>query len=385
MSEKVLPVIIRQDKYLLKGFFIRFASPDFVGAANHFLMPDEKTRKSGYVSYLLRFAVAAGALYLAFRGENLRDVGKTLLGVRLSTFTIALLAYMLGQLIFVIRWRMLLKVLSIEIGLLPAANLTFLGLFYNNCLPGSVGGDFLRAWYVTKHTHRRFEAALSVFVDRAIGLAGMFIMAFACYWFIPAGGRQGDFTSKLVGVDFLRKLTDYKQLIIIGCAVFAAAVIIFILTPKGRNWLNKTSKFINEHGVVLFDKTRTAARIYWGKKLIILYALVLTFACQSVSIIGIWLIGREIGAPANVKYYFIFLPVSWLLGILPISVGGAGIMEWWLKIMFVEIGVPGEQALVLALCQRFTWLIGSLPGAVIHLVGAHLPKDFSVDYDKTIN
>jgi len=348
-------------------------------------MPDEKTKKSKYISYLLRFAVAAGALYLAFRGENLREVGKILLGVKPGTFAIALLAYMVGQLIFVIRWRILLRVLSIEIGLLPAANLTFLGLFYNNCLPGSVGGDFLRAWYVTKHTHKRFEAALSVFVDRAIGLAGMFIMAFACYWFIPAGSRQGKFTSKLVGADFFQKLSDYKETIAAGCAVFAVAVIIFLLTPKGRGVWSKTSKFINEHGVVIFNRTRTAARIYWGKKLIIIYALLLTFACQSVSIIGIWLIGREIGAPANVKYYFIFLPVSWLLGILPISVGGAGIMEWWLKIMFVEIGVPGGQALVLALCQRFTWLIGSLPGAVIHLIGAHLPKDFSVDYDKGIN
>jgi uncharacterized membrane protein YbhN (UPF0104 family) len=213
----------------------------------------------------------------------------------------------------------------------------------------------------------------------------MFIMAFACYWFVPAEGRQGKFTSKLAGADFLQKLTDYKEAIIVGCAAFAAAVGIFLLTPKGRQVLSKISRFVNEHGAVLFGRARTAARIYWGKKLIILYALLLTFLCQGICITGIWLIGREIGAPANAKYYFIFFPISWLLGTLPISIGGTGVMEWWLKIMFIEVGVPGEQALVLALCQRFTWLIGSLPGAVIHLVGAHLPRDFSVDCDKSIN
>jgi len=228
LSEKVLPVIICKNKYLLKGFLIRFASPDFVGTVSFSLMPDEKTRKNKYISYLLRFIVAAGALYLAFRGENLKEVTEIFLGVKLWTFTIALLAYILGQLIFVVRWRILLRVLSIKIDFLPATNLMFLGLFYNNCLPGSVGGDFLRAWYVTKHTYKRFEAALSVFVDRAVGLAGMFIMAFACYWFIPAESRQGKFTSKLAGADFLQKLADYKEAIIIGCAALAAAVIIFL-------------------------------------------------------------------------------------------------------------------------------------------------------------
>jgi hypothetical protein len=30
-------------------------------------------------------------------------------------------------------------------------------------------------------------------------------------------------------------------------------------------------------------------------------------------------------------------------------------------------------------------LFASLPGAVIHLIGAHLPKDFSIDYDEAMN
>ena len=41
--------------------------------------------------------------------------------------------------------------------------------------------------------------------------------------------------------------------------------------------------------------------------------------------------------------------------------------------------------LALALSQRLVWLFGSLPGVVIHLIGAHLPKDFFLDYDDAIN
>ena len=70
--------------------------------------------------------------------------------------------------------------------------------------------------------------------------------------------------------------------------------------------------------------------------------MLLTFACQGVFIIGVWLVGKNIGVEAHFKYYFIFFPLSWVIGSLPISVGGAGVTEWWLKDIFVRVcGVAG--------------------------------------------
>ena len=42
-------------------------------------------------------------------------------------------------------------------------------------------------------------------------------------------------------------------------------------------------------------------------------------------------------------------------------------------------GLDESAAWAIALSQRAVWMLTSLPGAVIHLIGAHLPKDFSVD------
>jgi hypothetical protein len=75
-----------------------------------------------------------------------------------------------------------------------------------------------------------------------------------------------------------------------------------------------------------------------------------------------------------------------VLGAVPISIGGAGIVEGLLFFMFTKFaGVDEGPALALALCQRIVWMLTSLPGAAIHLFGAHLPKDFSVDYERPIN
>jgi len=349
-------------------------------------MPEAKVRKNKHVSHLLRFGVAGAALYLAFRGEDLGQVLKVLRGVNLWTFAAALGMYLLSQLIFVARWSLLLKVQSIEIGYWPAVRLHFLGLFYNNCLPSVVGGDLVRAWYVTKHTDKKFESALSVFVDRVIGLTGMLIMAAFAYCFIPAETPTGQLETEVVGAGFLQKLLEYKGVLAGVGLVLVVAAVGFASSAKGRSLLGRWLEFVRGRGAAVLSKTVSAIRIYWSKKLALVCALLLTFCCQSVFILGLWLVGRGLGVTAHMKYYFIFFPISWLLGALPISVGGAGVTELWVKTMFEGVcAVSGKLALALALSQRLVWLFGSLPGVVIHLIGAHLPKDFFIDYDDAIN
>jgi len=349
------------------------------------LMPKVRVRKSKYISYLLRFIVAGAALYLAFRGENFTEVIDILLGLNLWIFAVAIGFYVIAQLIFVARWSLLLRVQSIDIGFWPAVRLHFLGLFYNNCLPGAIGGDLPRAWYVTKHTDKKLEAALSVFVDRAIGLTGMLIMAFGCYWFIPEESREGGFNFSFE-LNFFRHLAEYKTVFIWLGAAFAAVIVLLVSNSRGRMLLNRGFNIIRRHGVSILSKVRQSIRIYCHKWPAIVGALLLTFCCQGMTVMAMWLVASEIGIDVPVKYYFIFFPVSWLLGAVPISVGGLGIMEGWLKMMFMRVGtMSGKNALALALCQRLIFLIASLPGAIIHLMGAHLPKDFFIDYGEPVD
>ena len=80
------------------------------------------------------------------------------------------------------------------------------------------------------------------------------------------------------------------------------------------------------------------------------------------------------GLEVPIKYYFVFFPIGWVLGALPISPAGAGVLEGGIVFLFTRVpGVTAEQALVLAMCQRVMFLLASLPGIVIHIMGAHLP------------
>jgi uncharacterized membrane protein YbhN (UPF0104 family) len=210
----------------------------------------------------------------------------------------------------------------------------------------------------------------------------MLIMAFGCYWFIPEEGREGGINGNFDLTIGIRQSAIVNVIIWLGAA-FAVVIVLLVSNRRGRMLLERGFNIVRRHGVSILSKVRQSIRIYCHKWPAIVGALLLTFCCQGLTVVAMWLIGREIGIDVPAKYYFIFFPISWLLGSVPISVGGLGIMEGWLKMMFMRVGtISSKNALALALCQRLIFLIVSLPGAIIHLIGAHLPKDFFIDYGK---
>jgi glycosyltransferase 2 family protein len=278
-------------------------------------------------------------------------------------------AFVLSQVILASRWWLLLRSQGVRINIWAAVRLHFLGLFYNNCIPGSVGGDLVRAWYVTKHTEKKFEAALSVFVDRFVALLSSLVMAGFC-WFvlldvkIPSGEKKT--FSKII------------LFVIIGIVILAGLIAIL---PAGRRLYSKAYRA----GLSMARKFWSAAVIYGRNPLTIFACFCLTILLQSIVITGFWLIGRQIGIGASLKYYFVFFPLTWGFGAIPVSIGGAGVVEFGLAGLFSFVGVESGQGFALALLQRAVWIIASLPGAWIHWTGRHLPKEEAIDYTEEVN
>ena len=76
------------------------------------------------------------------------------------------------------RWQLLLRAVDVELTWRETLQLTMIGNFFNMFMPGSVGGDPLRAYYATRHAPpgRRVEAATTVLVDRALGLGTLLVI-----------------------------------------------------------------------------------------------------------------------------------------------------------------------------------------------------------------
>jgi len=346
-------------------------------------MPKTKGQESKRIFLLLRIGVVAAGVACAAvwlsREQRWSNLAAVFLRMNLGVFAATLSFFALAQLMIGFRWWLLLRTQSIFISLWSAVRLHFLGLFYNNFMPGVVGGDLLRAWYVTKHTDRRFEAALSVFVDRFIGLSGSLAIAMFFYCLFLWG--QGGQVVLGLGSNSLRSFTKYKGFLLVVIIAVAAVFCGLMLHKQGRLLLKRGWLYIRIRGRSVVEKSKNALVLYRSKPMAILTILGLTVFLQLLTITGFWFLGVNLGVTAAAKYYYVFFPLSWAFGALPVSVGGAVVVEGLLAYLFICFaGVGAEQALALALCQRIVWMIASLPGAVIHIAGAHLPKDFSIDY-----
>jgi len=340
-------------------------------------MPEAEAKKSKRIFLFLRVAVVVGGVIFAAiwissegRWRIFGQINPVVLAATVAFFT-------LSMIVVGLRWWILLRTQQILVPFWAAVRLYYLGWFYNIVMPGSVGGDLVRLWYVTKHTDKKFEAALSVPVDRIIGLVSTLIIAAFFYTiFLRAEGNA---------IPFVATCGSLKWVLLFIILALTAVFAVLILFRRGRALLGALLESVRTHGTTLARKLSNAAVLYGTHPLAILEAFALTVLLQIAVITTFWFIGKDLGIQASIKYYYVFFTLVWVIGAIPVSIGGAVVMEVVLASLFVKFaGVDETSAAALALCQRFVWILASLPGAVIHLIGAHLPKDFFVDCDKSM-
>jgi glycosyltransferase 2 family protein len=351
------------------------------------LSDNQKLTIKRYALSFARVGVAALAMYLAFRNQDWGDTWKKVQVFEDPEYLVILVLSMLllfaNQIIVASRWYLLLRLQVVDIGIYAAIKLTFVGFFYNNFLPGSVGGDVLRAWYVTKHTPKRLEAAISVFVDRIIGLVGLIISAIVAFMLFPKRGEAENLLSSKISLHEL--WTEYWWILATLFGVVSLTLIFMTTLPKTRQLLRSGCGYVVTTGRHLFIKTSKAVFLYCRRPVWMLALLGMTLFCQTLFIFGLWLVGRKLGITSSFAYYLVFIPVSWVIGMVPISIGGVGVMEATLIILFGLIGVNGNLAGILALCQRLAFWVVALPGMFIHITGSHVPEEFSIDSEAGIN
>jgi uncharacterized membrane protein YbhN (UPF0104 family) len=334
--------------------------------------------RKGYVSLIARIAVATAAILWVLRGQDWHALATTFRNLSPWCFGLSLAIYAGAQVVIAVRWWLLLRAQGIHIEVLAAIRLFFLGLFYNNLMPGAIGGDLVKAWYITKHTEKRLEGVLSVFVDRAIGLTGTVVMAVSTYLALVRGHLAA--ATKAREARPPGWLAQHPGVILWVIVAIGMAFVALLVHPAGRMRLARVAGKVRVRGVSLLRGAKDAAVVYCSKPWTLLGALLLTFIGQSIVIVAFWLLGRRLGIEAGLRYYFVVFPIMWVVGAIPISVAGLGITEGGIVAMFELIGTPRALGTALAFCQRFIWVLSSLPGGLVHLLGAHLPEEeISID------
>ena len=76
-----------------------------------------------------------------------------------------------------VRWYALVRMLGVPFRLMDSLRLSFVGAFFNLVIPGAVGGDLVKAAYLSRMNLPRTQAITTLLVDRIVGLLGLFFLA----------------------------------------------------------------------------------------------------------------------------------------------------------------------------------------------------------------
>ncbi len=304
------------------------------------------------LKFLLRVLISVvfiGLLFYLVR-EDIPAIKNVLRNIDRRLFVVSLGIFM--ACVGVLAWRLKLIFTAEEVPLtfLGALQLTFIGYFFNNFLPTSVGGDVVKALCASRITKEPVKSVTSVLMDRIFGLF-TFIM-------IPS----------ISLLFFLKQMTNPAVPILTYS--FLAFSFFFFLLLFNRN-VAKRFRFIETwlNKIRLGDKVR---RIYEGlhnfkrHKVVVVQAMLLSVVGQAVSIVVLFLFARALGAKAPLIYFFLLIPVVHLLSMLP-SLNGLGIREG-AYVYFLTPYIGREYSVALGILWLFILLLMSFIGGIIYLV-----------------
>lgn len=281
-------------------------------------------------------------------GMDSGDFRDLITSIHIWPLFIALLCLALSTLSGCIQWRLLLKKQNIEMSTPKLLKIYYVGLFFNNFMPGNVGGDLKKIYDIRVGSEESVGAAVSATVfDRLFGLYFLNVLALIVgalffihdpeqrYFLIPSFWVFIGFTIFQIAL-FSRRLSHLISII-------AAKIL-----PKklGNRFCHLQERF---HA---FRDVKLWASITF-----------LSGLTQTLRVLVHFFCGIAIGLDIAVSWYFFYIPMIAVISALPISIGGFGPRELLAQSLFAKAGVAAMDSVVVQLLAYLTGLLLSLLGA----------------------
>jgi uncharacterized protein (TIRG00374 family) len=304
------------------------------------------------VLLLAKVGLSAGLMAWLFQRIPLASVGETLRHVRGAWLVSAALLLIFSNVIGSYQWHRLLGVIGIRIPFWTTFAYYHVGLFFNNFLPGNIGGDIARVMDAARHGPTRAAAFSTVLLDRLIGtvaLAGLALITT-----LPAVDQFH------LSMAYVALATFFAASVLVLWALFHPALLPAVERALSRVGLGGLKPHLDELAARL-QGFRSRRRLLVG--------LFLIATVTQVSRIGVHvLVARALSLHIPVPYFFLFVPLVAVIVSLPISLNGIGVREGAGIVLFGLIGVSRAQAFSLQFTTYLVAVAISLIGGLIVLL-----------------
>jgi glycosyltransferase 2 family protein len=302
------------------------------------------------VILLIKLLVSGGLIAYILMRIHIERSFHTLVSAKLSLIVLALVVYLLAQALSAVRWTVLVRPLGIKTPFKDLVSYYLIGMFFNLFAPGTVGGDVSRVYYLVKDQPRddqgrtvpTVRVAMSVFMDRAIGMVVLIWMGAAGLLLFPSYPVPAA----------IRSLT---LMLAFGFAICT------VLIPVLR-------RALPGDGNSLIVKLRLVLRSYRAHWHAIAVGILLSLI---VHLIQAWMhlvMGRALNLAIPFSFCLIVYPLVGTFAAIPISLNGLGLREGGYIFLLGLIGIDSENGIAFGLLLFLIVAADSLIGGILFLL-----------------
>ncbi len=302
---------------------------------------------------LFKIVVTLAIIVFLFSRIDLDAMGRQLAHANSALLLLALALYFLAVVVSAFKWHIVTRAQND----LPASfgdllTYSLVGLFFGNLLPSNVGGDVVRAYGLARASGKHEAAAISVLVDRLMGLTA-FLGSAVVMAIIAA------FTLTRVELEQIEIATAIAAGLLIG-----GSALLF-----SRRFTERLKRIFEWTPLTrvqpIVERILHALQIYRHRYDALALNLFFSACIVVITTIVWYTVARALGSDVPILYFFLFNPLIAFVLLIPISFNGLGPKEATAVFFFALVGMPNEMALAMSLIFHLLVVLTSLPGGVL--------------------
>ncbi len=274
-------------------------------------------------------------------------------------FAIAFCIFSVALVLTLLRWYVLVRAQELPFRVRDALRLGLIGFFFNTFMPGSVGGDIIKAAALAGEQSRRTVAVATVIMDRVIAL-----WALVC--FVALSGSIFWATGMLERFDTAARVTS-ERIIPVAIAIVVASVAVWLLIgflpdKRADRFAGRLERIPKVGGsaaefwraVWMYRRRQKSVAAVFLMSWVSHLGFVIAFYC-SASVL--W--SKGMGDIPTLPQHFLLVPIGLVMQALIPLPGGAGAGEWSFGALYVLFGAAEANGVLGSLVQRvINWTLG---------------------------
>ncbi len=250
-----------------------------------------------------------------------------------------------------LRWAVLMKSYRFPLKTSQLFGFYLIGMFFNNFLPTSIGGDVMRIYKLISVTADRTSAFASVIIERLMGIAATLFMSIWALIYIS------------------QQFHDWRLLF--------AAIVLFLLIMAFfamllRDWSFRIILRIFEKFTIFkigekFSKLFEAIHYFQDHRTVLWQVFLFSSVSQFLIVTMNYLIALAFNIQVSFGYLLMVVPISFVITMLP-SINGIGIRDLGFVGLLAQIGVSTAEALTLSFMNLIIPMILSTIGGILFVV-----------------